>query len=273
MDIKYLSDGKKVVVIGQLNNVESIVQEVFVTEGGDEIPSGEKFTTKNVHDEPVVSWKAKEEANHEARLQRTKSEIDKAEREMSGVQTKLKGLRAIFKQATLLSENFEGQSLDTLVAVMSGSCEFLVVEGYGMPEMVKFGDALIDHDDYGRFESLKLMSLMGRSDGDVSYRLNRYGDGSGSYSAVHPCSSEEEARSIIEGIVLSKIDAGRFPDINELNKLHKIGITFSGKMKKKIKARVASGHSTSIENQNTAHENLMQRIDEETKVLDAALSQ
>jgi hypothetical protein len=37
MEIKYLSDGRKVVVVGQLNQTETIVQEVFVTEAGDEL--------------------------------------------------------------------------------------------------------------------------------------------------------------------------------------------------------------------------------------------
>jgi len=58
---KYLSDGRKVVIIGQLNNIESIVQEIFITESGDEVPSGERFTTKNLHDEPVESYKSKQE--------------------------------------------------------------------------------------------------------------------------------------------------------------------------------------------------------------------
>ena len=42
METKYLSDGRKVVVIGQLNNVESIVQEIFVSDGGDQIPTDHK---------------------------------------------------------------------------------------------------------------------------------------------------------------------------------------------------------------------------------------
>ena len=67
---KYMSDGRKVVVIGQLNTVESIVQEIFVTEQGDEIPSGERFTTKDLHDTP--------EQNYEKSLQHAKDNLDKS---------------------------------------------------------------------------------------------------------------------------------------------------------------------------------------------------
>ena len=55
-EIKYTSDGKKVAVIGRLNNQEQIVQEVFVVDGS-EIPSGEHFVVKSLHDVPVLSWK------------------------------------------------------------------------------------------------------------------------------------------------------------------------------------------------------------------------
>ncbi len=40
--IKYTTDGKKVVVLGNLNSQEKIVQEVFVVDGS-EIPSGEDY--------------------------------------------------------------------------------------------------------------------------------------------------------------------------------------------------------------------------------------
>lgn len=45
-EIKYTTCGKKVVVIGDLNQTEKIVQEIFVTNDGAEIPSGERFVVK-----------------------------------------------------------------------------------------------------------------------------------------------------------------------------------------------------------------------------------
>ena len=37
-EIKFTTVGKKVVVIGDLNQTDKIVQEIFVTKEGDEIP-------------------------------------------------------------------------------------------------------------------------------------------------------------------------------------------------------------------------------------------
>ena len=53
---KYTTDGRKVVVLGSLNSQEKIVQEVFIINGS-EIPSGEHFVVKTLHDYPAVSWK------------------------------------------------------------------------------------------------------------------------------------------------------------------------------------------------------------------------
>ena len=272
MEHKYLADGRKVVVIGQLNNVESIVQEVFVTEGGDEIPSGEKFTTKNLHDEPVISWKAKDEAKQDARLLSVKGEIDRTNNDLSNLQTKLKAFREIFKQSKQLSETLDEQNLDILSLVMSGSVEYLVILGYGVPELVKFEDAIMEKSDYGRFESLKLLSLFGASNGDLTYGINRWRDGSGSSTPVHPYQSLEEAKAMIERIVLDRIEGNRFPGVGDLNKLRKIGITFSGKIAKKIKDHIASSNAKAITSRAEETAKMVKRHKEEASNLKAALS-
>ena len=74
-ELKYLSDGRKVSVIGKINKTEYIVQEVFITESGDEIPSGENFTAKSLHDAPVLSWKENEAKKVESRYEKANNEI------------------------------------------------------------------------------------------------------------------------------------------------------------------------------------------------------
>ena len=57
MQTKYTTDGKKVAIVGKLNNTETIVQEIFVSENGSEIPAGENFVVKSLLDAPAKSWK------------------------------------------------------------------------------------------------------------------------------------------------------------------------------------------------------------------------
>ena len=71
-NIKYTTDGRKVVIIGDLNQTEKIVQEIFVTEDGAEIPSGERFVVKSLLDTPAKSWKEKNIADLEARYEKDK---------------------------------------------------------------------------------------------------------------------------------------------------------------------------------------------------------
>lgn len=46
-NMKYLADGRKVVVIGKINQTEHIVQEIFVTDSGDELPSGDNLQPRH----------------------------------------------------------------------------------------------------------------------------------------------------------------------------------------------------------------------------------
>ena len=93
MDYKYLSDGRKVVVIGNLNNKETIVQEIFISKSGDEIPGGERFVVKSLHDEPVMSYKDKQAIESEKREQESKRRVDVLQRAESQLIDKLKALK------------------------------------------------------------------------------------------------------------------------------------------------------------------------------------
>lgn len=82
MEVKYTKDGKKVAIIGELNQNEYIVQEISVTESGDEIPAGDKFTAKGLLDMPVETWKAKEDRKLQNSIENGKEELAKLNRKI-----------------------------------------------------------------------------------------------------------------------------------------------------------------------------------------------
>ena len=82
MDYKFTKDGKKVVVIGKLNNQETIVQEIFVVNGG-EVPGGENFVAKGLLDNPGISWK-------ESNLKKIEDSYDRKQREYNQKEEKLR---------------------------------------------------------------------------------------------------------------------------------------------------------------------------------------
>lgn len=184
---KYMSDGRKVVVIGQLNTVESIVQEIFVTEQGDEIPSGERFTTKDLHDTPVISYKKKEEIKLEETIAKLKQSKDILYNEIEKMKEQRKVNAALLKASdshikTMFNDE---QTFDLFADVVAGNIEYATQDcnfDY-LCDIVPFEEAISrtrnDYYNVGHFEEIKLLSLFGCADGDLCYRLYDYRDDSG----------------------------------------------------------------------------------------------
>ena len=195
MESKFLSDGRKVTIIGQLNNTEWIVQEVFVTAQGDEIPSGERFTTKSLHDSPVETYKDRQEKklNESIRTLQNKEtavqeSIKKLERERIAYEKTFKSTKAL--SDSLLKQIDEG-ALNLLCDVMAGNVKYLVEDsGYGVYEPKLFLDAIKSYDSYDI--EIKLLSLFGRSNGSLVYKMNQYYDGSGGSREVILIRTDEE---------------------------------------------------------------------------------
>lgn len=206
---KYTSDGKKVVVLGSLNESSKIVQEVFIIDGK-EIPSGENFIASVLHDAPAISWK-------ERQIQRIESQYNEAvngrEKEMRELQkrhnNRVKSIKEQLGFLSQLNEKVDTSKVQLLVDLISGNLSHIVIDsGYGKIRVLEFTEA-ITRTEYGRFDSLKLLSVYGNTKGELDYRLNRYCDGSGSDDRVFPCNSKEMAAEVVKARILARAEAGR----------------------------------------------------------------
>ena len=194
---KYTNDGKKVVVIGKLNAEETIVQEVFIS-NGNEIPSGENFVVKSLHDAPSESWQDRRiretEENYERLTGEWQRRLDQSQRSLVGAEEKARlKASALFK----FSENAENDQLDLLRDFLAGKItHFAFLSSYS-PEIVTCEEnkAYQTDSDYGRIkiEGMKLVTLFGSSDGSLEYRISQYRCGSGRESIIIPCRSRDEA--------------------------------------------------------------------------------
>lgn len=195
---KFTSDGRKVLVVGKLNATEHIVQEIFVAANGQEIASGENFVVKGLHDAPVESWKAKDLREREQRYEKDKAELERRRAEMH---RKLNGAieKARMRASALLdfAANAEDSQLQRLRAFVSGEITHLFIDGSDRCIATWDSDTMFQIDnDYGRskIDAIKLVSLLGRSDGRLDYKLHRYYDGSGrDECTIVPCRSYDEA--------------------------------------------------------------------------------
>jgi hypothetical protein len=204
--IKYTTDGKKVVVIGDLNQTDKIVQEIFVTEQGDEIPQGERFVVKSLLDTPSKSWKEKSLEELEAKYEKEKKywndlteSVSKEKRNAyDALKERVKWLKSVAKEPR--TEEFK-RIINTISDFLSDAEKWIFVRGYSDWKLVQFNEngiePLIDYFDgyHGRknFDSMRLLSLYGKSDGSLEFRINSYSDGSGSDNPVVFFKSKEEA--------------------------------------------------------------------------------
>lgn len=188
-EIKYTTDGKKVVVIGNLNAQEKIVQEVFITKDGAEIPSGENFVVKSLHDAPVISWAEKEAAQLKERIAEYKKRRDEAERSYESDKKRyVKMQDELNKKLLYLRNAMDGitvESFEWVRKFLCGEFKFALVHD----EIVDI-DKLVSSDGYN---GIQLVGIYGNDKGNLSFRVNSYGDGSGCNTKFKPYETMEDA--------------------------------------------------------------------------------
>lgn len=187
MDIKYTSDGKKVVIIGNLNSQEKIVQEIFIV-NGQEVPSGENFVVKSLHDCPAISWKEKRLAELEATYDKRRKEIeDETSRLQREYRRRSEDLRNKLQYVGNVLKNVSPDSFKTLVDYLTGNIKYMVYTGYS-PELIEFKDFVENYED-----RLRLVSIYGKDDGTLTYAVGQYYDYSGGNRAFIPFTDYETA--------------------------------------------------------------------------------
>jgi hypothetical protein len=204
-NVKYTTDGKKVVVVGKLNNQETIVQEIFISDGN-EIPAGENFVVRSLLDAPSVSWKEKKikdtENDYNIIVKKHEEEIRKYKimirQESATTMATLKALKSV-------QNNITNESFKTVIDFISGNITHFLETSYNGMRIVDFKKKTKINDDYYR-SSLKLASVFGKDDGSLSYRISQYSDGSDSYSTseVIPFLNYESAHTELKSRLLIK---------------------------------------------------------------------
>ncbi len=206
---KYTKDGRKVIVVGKVNSEEHIVREIFVS-GDKEFPAGENFVEKVLLDAPAQTWKEKTLKELDERFDEEKAAGQKRLEEL-----RLKTLRlqakAELKARALFEfcEHSRPEQIELLIDYLAGRITHVFFDRYD-PRIIEIDDNEMFQIDcfYGGHgvEELKLVSLMGKSKGDLSFRLHQYSDGSGGGGCeMFPCRSYEHAVQVAQGIFDGKV--------------------------------------------------------------------
>lgn len=197
--IKYTTDGKKVVVIGNLNAQEKIVQEVFIS-GDSEIPSGENFVVRSLHDAPVVSWKEAEVKRIEEYYESQKAFFGKElSRLKKGYESQRDELQARIEYSAKVIKHVSPESFDLLKKHLMNEIKWVVVMEWKEPVLIEYKDLPKMYE-----RRLKLLSIFGADNGALDYRLHEYYDSSGSNKTIHAFDCYEDAFGFFKDAVIGK---------------------------------------------------------------------
>jgi len=196
-EVKFTTDGKKVVVIGSLNSQEKIVQEIFIVDGS-EIPSGEHFVVKSLHDKPAVSWKQQELDKLEVRYQldrkRYENEIEQLRTQYNRQRDEL---YAKLQYTGLALKNANEKSFDVLVNYITGRTQWVVVDCYNEWRLVPIAEF-----NQMNGKDLRLVSLFGNDNGSFNYWIGAYSDYSGSKTRFTPFNDYDSAFAYFKELII-----------------------------------------------------------------------
>lgn len=92
---------------------------------------------------------------------------------------------------------------------------FAMIGGYSAPCVRTIKEATTDKGEHSWSKpEVRLVSLLGDSNGNLLWQVNRYRDGSGSWESAVPCASEEEARALCAEDVRTRLMAWKGPGYN-----------------------------------------------------------
>lgn len=207
MNYKFTSDGRKVVVVGALNAKETIVQEVFVTDGT-EFPAGEHFVVKTLLDRPAETYRAKKEREIEDHIKRLESDRNKLVSDIAGYRFKAQAATAKVKWIEGIKEAEVYEAFENIKAMLCGEYTHVVIPTYSELKIEEWNEKFFARSEDRRdtFDSLRLISLYGDWNGrlQMGWRINTYSDGSGSHTKFFPCRSLHEAVEKAKELIYAK---------------------------------------------------------------------
>ena len=139
MQTKYTNDGKKVAIVGKLNADQTIVQEIFITESGQEIPSGENFVVTSLHDQPVKKWSTYYENECKKMEKLYESQLKSIENNYRSARKKAEYLYESAKTIQALSNGFD-KAMQQVANLFDPKNEWFVYKKYGDLYVVPYAE-------------------------------------------------------------------------------------------------------------------------------------
>ncbi len=178
------------------------------------------------------------------RIKNLNTEIDKLDEEKKQLEANKKLFETQFKAAEedvkkQMAKIKQYQALKRIENFIEGKITHYVVATKWKLDLLSFEDTKAKEDWNYRQPGFKLLTLFGKTGGDLEWGLNEYKDGSGCNYTIIPCCSYEEAVEKLKEYLIPELiknaDSGDF----ELAEKHKIEIPVEAFEKRKAKLKNA----------------------------------
>lgn len=205
-DIKYTPSGKKVRIVGKLNTTDFIVQEIYVDDAGNELPAGENFIEKSLLDIPAKTYQQRQNDILCEKHAKLEADIEALHIKHTKQKERLKAISEHAKQADCVLKNLEGFDFNKFCDVFTGQVKYAVENN---STIISFEDAVYKFESRfsdSRFDSIRLITLLGQSQGQLDYKVSYYSDGSGGGHNYKFTNTIEEAAQIVFDTIDRKIE-------------------------------------------------------------------
>ena len=250
-NIKYTSDGMKVSILGTVNSNEFIAQEILV-KNGIEILSGQNIVVKNLHDEPVETWRDMDKKRLEADIKELESKKILLQSEVSrfrkrykdSMDTHINWIRGITNEEVK-------DVVSRIKSFILGEYTHIVFIGYEK-RIEEYGPSTFQDNDYGT----KMVSIFGSSFGNnnrfgLTYKINESNE-----KPFVPCKSLSEAKKVLKESIEAQ---GRLSD-SDFAVLRKYEIPINEEMNKRRANLAIKNLEDTIESRTKDIESLKEKI-------------
>lgn len=191
MDTKYLENGYEVEVLAS-GDFGFLVRYLYDEE--DAISETDTHVVSRVYDEPPTPRIAKVHTELQQAVDALRAERNELQQQIA---------EARRNEGARINKLKQHKSLQLLEDFLDGKItHYAEWTSYSAPRIIELAskDAKCNCSYYCK--DLRLLSLFGKSNGDLEWQLSHYSDGSGSYGAtVIPCTSREQALSAIRDYI------------------------------------------------------------------------
>lgn len=201
----FTEDGRRAIYAGQIDGQHF----VRILLGRDDEEYGyEEWPADKLTPVSRVLLTAPEERYAPA-IEAAKADLEALRSQISTARNSVSELQA--QERTLNAAIAKFPALGTAIDFLEGSITHVVVAPtYAKLEVMPLSDYLTMTNDYGRKEGLKLLCLFGVDDRrGIRWSVNRYYDGSGSWTEVFPFKSEAEALAYVRADFEAELAAWR----------------------------------------------------------------